>query len=206
MELPRNAETWIVWLTYAPLAAASIVGLAITLFKFLQFRRTAQLPADMLDDLFRLIDQRDVKAAVAVARARPTNATRLVAALLSQASRSTALLKERANQVGGSITREMEYGLGGLALIATLGPLFGLFGTVVGITLVFNRLGAGDGMTGPQQLAAGISTALYTTIVGLIIGVFGLVWHRYFSTRLDRLVGELEGLALDVVERLSERH
>lgn len=74
MQFPRNGETWIVWLTYAPLAAASVVGFAITLFKFLQFRRTAQLPADMLDDLFRLIDRRagiDRQSIQTISRGRP---------------------------------------------------------------------------------------------------------------------------------------
>lgn len=203
MELPRDVETWIMWLTYAPLVGASVVGFALAMIKFVEFRRTRAF-GDERQHLLDLIARHDLQNALAAAEAQSTPGARVVAAILRQSTRSAELLKDRANQVGSVIVREMEAGLGGLALVASLGPLFGLFGTVVGITIVFNRLSAAEGVTVPQQLAGGISTALYTTIFGLIIGVFALVCHRYFTARLDRLVGEIEAVGLDVVERLTE--
>lgn len=182
-----------------------MIGFALAMTKAVELRRQAVFADDAYAEVRRSIEKQELKRALTVAEARPACSTRIAAALLRQADRSTDLLKDRANQAGGLIAREMEAGLSGLALVASLGPLFGLFGTVVGITIVFNHLAAGDGGGGPQQLAGGIGTALYTTIAGLIVGVFALVSHRYYSSRLDRYLAELEGLSLDIVERLSER-
>jgi biopolymer transport protein ExbB len=102
------------------------------------------------------------------------------------------------------MVRELEYGLGGLALIATLGPLLGLLGTVVGIIMIFGQLTAAVGTASPQQLAGGIGTALYTTVVGLIVGVLALVSHRLIAARIDRIVADLERSTLEVIEIVCE--
>src|SRR5690606_20720331 len=92
----------------------------------------------------------------------------LLLSMLPDRGRSRVRLRERALESGARLARRLESGLDGLALIATLGPLFGLFGTVVGIVLVFERLAAGTGAASPRELAGGIGTALYTTIFGII--------------------------------------
>lgn len=203
MAFPHDLETWIMWLTFAPLLGASVVGFALTLDMLVQLRRRNLLADEVREDFWRYVDGGELGKALNVALTRPSRAARIADALLTHASRRTDLLKERAIQTGAQIARELDGRLGGLALIATLGPLFGLFGTVVGIVLVFNRLAATEGVATPQQLAGGISTALYTTIAGLVIGILALVFHRYFSARVDRRVSELEGFGLDLVDRLT---
>ena len=202
---PLNLDTWIVWLTYAPLVGASVVGLALTLIKFVEFRRARSFSDADRARLLGHVAHGDDDAALQAAESTTAPAGAVVAALIRQARTSPALVRERAAQVVAEVVRDMDAGLAGLALVASLGPLFGLFGTVVGISLVFNRLANGDGVGGPERLAGGISTALYTTIFGLVVGVFALVSHRYFAARIDRLTSDLEALALDVVERLAER-
>jgi biopolymer transport protein ExbB len=203
MELPHDFDTWVQWLTFLPRLLASLTGCALVLIMAFEHRRTNVFPVAVRDQLWRLIETRDFVQAAQVARAKPVRATPLVLALLGQAGRSTALLKERATLVGSAIARDLETGLGTLSLIAGLGPLFGLFGTVVGIVIVFSQLSTAEGVMNPQQMAGGIGTALYTTIVGLIIGVLALVSHLFFTSRLEQKVAELEELGLDLVERLS---
>ena len=96
----------------------------------------------------------------------------------------------------------MEHGLGAMALIATLGPLLGLLGTVVGIVLVFNRLAVDGSVATASQLAGGIGTALYTTIAGLVVGVCGLIAHRYLTAQVDRLLAQLDTLGQELVDLL----
>jgi len=205
MAFPENLETWIAWSTYAPLVVASVIGLAQSLIKIAEFRRARAFGSGDRVRLLALVERGALGEALAAAESVEAPAGAVVAALLRQGDGAPDLLKERAAQSVVQVVREMEVGLSGLALVASLGPLFGLFGTVVGITLVFNRLSDTALSGGPEQLAGGISTALYTTIFGLVIGVFGLVSHRYFSSQLDRLTSELEALALDVAARLMER-
>jgi biopolymer transport protein ExbB len=202
---PEDVETWIAWSTYAPLVVASTVGLAQSLIKAVEFRRARTFGSGDRARLLALVEQGAIGEALTAAESIQAPGGAVVAALLRQRDSAPDLLKERAEQSVAQVVREIEAGLSGLGLVASLGPLFGLFGTVVGITLVFNRLSDTALSGGPEQLAGGISTALYTTIFGLVIGVFALVSHRYFSSRLDRLTSELEALALDVVARLMER-
>jgi len=206
LAFPHDFESWVTWLTFLPLCAASVAGSVITVVKLIDFRQPNVFADHVRSELWALIEAQRIDEALSLTRAQPTTrGTHIVVALLEQATRSTELLRDRAVQVGGRLVRELERGLGGLALIATLGPLFGLWGTVVGIVLVFNRLAASGGTSNPQDLAGGIGTALYTTIVGIAIGILALVFHRYFSTRADRCTAELEQLGLDLIDRLVGR-
>ncbi len=101
--------------------------------------------------------------------------------------------------------RRLDYGLGAIALIATFGPLFGLLGTVIGIAIVFDRLAGAGGVVSPGQLAGGIGTALYTTIAGLIVGIFALVTHRWLTTLEDEAVWQLEGIGQELIASIGEK-
>ncbi len=198
-----TVETWIRLLSFAPIALCSVTGCAVALWKWQQLRRPSLPSAHGLTRLYERIDAGDLSGALALVRTDPSRAARIVRSLLPLAGRASARLDARAGQAGGEIARELEHGLGALGLIATLGPLFGLLGTVVGITVVFNRLAGTVGLSSPQQLAGGIGTALHTTIAGLVVGVLALVSHRYLAARVDQLLGQLETVATDTVERLS---
>ena len=112
-------------------------------------------------------------------------------------------LPEQVGSAGAQLAAEIEYGLGGLALLTALGPLLGLLGTVVGIVIVFNRLAASGGVATAQELAGGIGTALLTTIAGLCVGILALVVHRLLSARADHRVAELETFGLLVVDLVA---
>lgn len=198
-----EVETWIRGLSFAPIVLCSVAGFAVTLWKWQQLRRADFPPADALTRLYGLLDTGDLSGALAVVASDPSRSARIVRSLLPLAGRASDRLDARAGQVGGEVARELEYGLGALGMIATMGPLFGLLGTVVGITVVFNRLAGSAGLSSPQQLAGGIGTALHTTIAGLLVGVAALVSHRYLAARVDQRIGQLETVATDAVERLS---
>lgn len=200
-----DIEAWVRVLSFLPIVLCSVVGFGMTLWKWQQLRRPFLPSPAGLARLYEALDADDLGEAHALVRSDGSRASRIVGSLLPLAGRSSTRLDARAAQAGAEVARELEYGLGALGLIATLGPLFGLFGTVVGITVVFNRLAGSAGLSSPHELAGGIGTALHTTIAGLIVGVLALVFQRYFSARVESLVGELENLATDSVERLSRR-
>jgi biopolymer transport protein ExbB len=196
-------ERWILIATYLPIVAISVLGFSVFLAKAWQYRHPAIWRPPTRDEVFAALaagDRGRALQAVGEDRALASQMLRL----LDGAGRSRARLRERAVDAGSGLARQLESGLDGLALIATLGPLFGLFGTVVGIVLVFERLSAGTGVASPRELAGGIGTALYTTILGLIVGVSAVVSHWYLRHRLDRQLAALETVAADLVDRLAE--
>jgi len=200
--LPTDFETWIRWLTFLPIVVASVFGLGLTLWKRAQLRRPNMLPPQVTHDLREFLAAHEVDKARELIQGDGARLSQIAAVVLASAGRSRQGIRERAQQKGRQLAAELEYGMGSLALIATLGPLLGLFGTVVGIVLVFKRLAALQGMASPQELAGGIGTALYTTIAGLIVGMLALVVHRYFAARIDRAVAELEAESANLVDQV----
>ena len=180
----------------------SIFGLAITLAKWRQLRRPVLPDDSTLAILRRHIEVEDFDAATEHGMNDTRPGSRLVAVATRCASRPREHVKEQMTVVGAQLAAEVEYGLGGLALLTTLGPLLGVLGTVVGIVVVF-RLPVSVGVATAQQLAGGIGTALFTTIGGICVGILALVSHRYLSATAERRIAELEAFglfALDLVK------
>lgn len=202
MPLPETFEAWVQWLTYSPLVICSIVGSTLTLAKWLQLRQAFVPPEALIGDVARLLDEGNAEAAVTRLSVETARAVPMVHSAIAASELPRDALREQVVLAGRRIGDDLEQGLGALALLASLGPLFGLLGTVVGIVLVFNRLAEGDGAT-PADLAGGIGTALYTTIIGLIVGILALVCHRYLSTRVDRAISELERFGAHIVNVLG---
>lgn len=87
--------------------------------------------------------------------------------------------------------------------VATISPLIGLLGTVLGMMIAFFDLAGSDGGNRAQELAVGIVTALSTTALGLAIAIPCLILYMYFAGRIDSLVMEMDELAQQVVHRVS---
>jgi biopolymer transport protein ExbB len=88
--------------------------------------------------------------------------------------------------------------------VATVSPLLGLLGTVVGMILTFNKIAANpQGMGKAEELAEGISMALLTTAAGLTVAIPALIAYLYFIGRVDRLVSEVDAQAQNVVQIIS---
>lgn len=87
--------------------------------------------------------------------------------------------------------------------IATISPLLGLLGTVVGMIRAFNAIATSDAMGRPELLANGISQALLTTAAGLSIAIPALIFYMYFVSRVDRLIIDIDALAQQLVNVIS---
>lgn len=86
---------------------------------------------------------------------------------------------------------ELEFGMNTIKVVATTAPLLGLLGTVIGIYQAFQVISA-KGLNDPGQFAEGISYALITTIVGLIVAIPHYIAHNYLSGELDSLEIQME--------------
>jgi len=87
--------------------------------------------------------------------------------------------------------------------VATVSPLLGLLGTVVGMIRAFNAIATSSAMGRPELLASGISQALLTTAAGLSIAIPALICYLYFVSRVDQLIIEIDALGQNVVEVVS---
>ena len=126
---------------------------------------------------------------------------RILAAAISARHASREVMKERIEDVGRHVVHELERYLNTLGTIASITPLLGLLGTVIGMIKVFAVIttqGVGD----PSVLAGGISEALITTAAGITVAIPSLMFYRYFRGRIDELVVTMEQEAIKLVEAL----
>ena len=87
--------------------------------------------------------------------------------------------------------------------IATTSPLFGLLGTVTGMIQAFNVIASADAMGRPEMLAGGIGEALITTAAGLTIAIPATIAYMYFTSRVDRLIGEIDTYGQELVGEIA---
>jgi biopolymer transport protein ExbB len=101
-------------------------------------------------------------------------------------------------EAGRAVIVELERFLTTLGTIASISPLLGLFGTIVGMIEIFGS----QGPTGsnPAQLAHGISVALYNTAFGLIVAVPSMIFYRHFRRTVEQLAVDMEQQAIKLVE------
>ena len=96
------------------------------------------------------------------------------------------------------VTQELDRFLTSLGTIASMAPLLGLFGTVIGMIEIFGSQTASG--TNPGQLAHGISIALYNTAFGLIVAIPAMIFYRFFRSKVESLVVDMEQQAIKLVE------
>ena len=172
---------WPIW----PLLLISIIGLAIVIERAWYLRKIQVFPAGSLETAFTLATQlesgKTVPSSEIERLARLSPAMPLLANVLQEklsGSSSEAALEEL-QSIAQATWHKLERYLGALATIATIAPLLGLFGTVVGMIEIFGSQGAiSSGSASPQQLAHGISVALYNTAFGLLIAIPALAAWR----------------------------
>ena len=123
-----------------------------------------------------------------------------LAAGLRNRGSSRYVMKEAVEEAGRTVAHNLDRFLTTLGTIATAAPLLGLFGTVIGMIEIFGS----QSPTGsnPQQLAHGISIALYNTAFGIGIAIPALIFYRHYRNKVDTLVVEMEQLAGKMVDMI----
>jgi len=196
---------WPIW----PLLIISIIGLAIVIERTWYLRKIQVFPSGSLEIAFTLASQLESGKTVPTSEidrlARLSPAMPLLVGVLQEkisgASNEAAL--EELQAIAQATWHKLERYLGALATIATVAPLLGLFGTVVGMIEIFGSQGAiNGGAASPQQLAHGISVALYNTAFGLLIAIPALAAWRGLRAMANQRQRECEEFTRQLFKKL----
>ncbi|MHB8354465.1 MAG: MotA/TolQ/ExbB proton channel family protein [Burkholderiales bacterium] len=182
------------------LVIASIVGLAVIFERLVVLRASRVLPPGLLKDVLARIRGKGISPQLIEKVEAGSPLGRILAAGLRNERNSREAMKESIEEAGRAVLVDLERSLSTLGTIASISPLLGLFGTVVGMIMLFgsqNPAGAS-----PAELAQGISVALYNTAFGLVVAVPSMIFYRLFRSRIDKLVAEMEQQAIKLVEVL----
>ena len=126
---------------------------------------------------------------------------RLLAAGLANRGSPREIMKEAIEEVGRHVVHDLEKYLNALGTVASITPLIGLLGTVIGMIKVFTVITV-QGVGNPEVLAEGISQALITTAAGISVAIPSLLFYRHFQRRVDDHVVTMEQEALKMIEVL----
>ncbi len=189
-----EAAGWPIWL----LIIASVIAVALIAERLVFLRNKNVAPKGLLDEVIQELKQRGVSEAMLSRLAENSPLGRVFAAGLKNVKSSPEVMKDSIEEAGRTAAHELEHFLTTLGTVATISPLLGLFGTVVGMIEIFGAQTA-VGNT-PSVLAHGISVALYNTAFGLIVAVPSMIFYRHFRAKVDSLVIEMEQQAIKLVE------
>lgn len=183
-----------------PLLFCSVAALAVAIERLLALRLSAQAPGKLANQIKPSLLNREYDDLQADAMHSGTPLGRLVAALLHERRLGREDLKDLLMEKGREEVRLLQRRLPILATIATITPLMGLLGTVLGMIQVFEDI-ARDGAQ-YQTLSDGISEALLTTAAGLLVAIPALVMHRYLVGQVEAIGSYLEQEGLQVIRLL----
>jgi len=182
-----------------PIILCSIGAMGIVAERFWTLRRNKILPPEVVPYVWRLIKENklDTQTLRRIKQNSPLGAI-LVSGLVNR-NYGRDMMKGSIEETGRQVVYELERFLNSLGTIASITPLLGLLGTVVGMIKVFAAImlhGVGD----PGILAGGISEALLTTAAGISVAIPSLIFHRYFERLIDEYVLNMEEEALKLVD------
>lgn len=185
-----------------PLLFASIIALALIIERGISLRRSIIVPAGLLEKVLGDLRKSGPSEELAARLQAHSPLGQVLAAGIRHVRASREVMKEAIEEAGRSVAHDLERFLTTLGTIATISPLMGLFGTVVGMIELFGAQGPSGVGADPQQLAHGISVALYNTGFGLMIAIPSLIAHRHYRAQVDSLVVDMEQQAVRLVEVL----
>ncbi len=183
----------------APIILCSMFSIFIIVERFRNLQEKKIAPPNLVDQIIKLHQTNRINADAITKLSNNSPLGRILAAGLRNMDCQRELMKESIEEEGRQVVLELERFLTTLGTIASITPLLGLLGTVIGMIKVFaviTTLGVGD----PKILADGISEALITTAAGLSIAIPTLMFYRHFRSKVDELLLKMEAQAIFLVE------
>ncbi len=190
------AAGWPIW----PLLLASVIAVALIIERLVTLRRAKVLPSGLLQRVVAEYRQGGVNDAMLTRLEEESPLGRVLSAGLRNVGSSREIMRESVEEAGSIVAHELERYLTTLGTIASISPLMGLLGTVVGMIEIFGSQSPTG--TNPMQLAHGISVALYNTGFGLVIAIPGMIFWRHFRALGNGFVIEMQQQAVRLVEVL----
>jgi biopolymer transport protein ExbB len=191
-----QAAGWPIWF----LLLASVIALALIIERSVSLRDRRIIPPNLFGEVVAVYERQGVTDEMLAKLAQDSPLGTVLAAGLRNHKASRYVMKEAIEEAGRAVAHDLERFLTTLGTIATAAPLLGLFGTVIGMIEIFGSQSPTG--TNPQQLAHGISIALYNTAFGIGIAVPALIFYRHFRHKVDTLIVEMEEQASKLVDIL----
>tara|TARA_Y100000590_G_scaffold469589_2_gene658468 strand:- start:32673 stop:33287 length:615 start_codon:yes stop_codon:yes gene_type:complete len=193
-----QAAGWPIWL----IIIASVTAVGIIGERILALRINIVAPKGLLTRVVREYQEHGVNSDMLMRLHSHSPLGKIFAAGLKNIKSTREVMKESIEEAGRAVSHDLDRYLTTLGTIASMSPLLGLFGTVVGMIEIFGSNSPTTGDSNPAQLAHGISVALYNTAFGILVAIPSMIFYRYFRAKVDSMVVGMELQALKLVETI----
>lgn len=189
-----EAAGWPIWL----LILASVIAAALVAERLVTLRAKKITPSWLFNEVVMEFKRGGINDEMLSRLEIGSPLGRVFAAGLKNIKNPSAVIKEAVEEAGRASVHELERFLTTLGTIASISPLLGLFGTIVGMIEIFSvQNTAGNA---PVALAHGIAIALYNTAFGLMVAIPSMIFYRHFRAKIDGLAIEMEQQAIKLIE------
>lgn len=191
-----EAAGWPIW----PILFASMISVMIIVYCLISLRQSAISPKTLLPRIVQEFKKNGVTQDL-ISKLSAKDAPLLghiLAAGLRNSRSSREIMKESIEEAGRGAIHEMERFLTTLGTIASISPLLGLFGTMIGMIELFGSQSSSG--ANPTMLAHGISVALYNTALGLAVAIPSMIFYRHFRGKIEDLAVEMEQEAIRLID------
>lgn len=189
-----QAAGWPIW----PLIFASIISIGIIGERFWALRADVVAPKTLLPEVQKWLQQGTLTGDACKRLENHSPLGEIFASALCNADTTREVTKESIEESGRAVAHRLDKYLTTLGTIATVAPLLGLLGTVIGMVELFGAFTASGHDV--AQFARGISVALYNTAAGIVVAVPAMIFYRFFRGKVDDLIVEMEQQAVKLVE------
>lgn len=174
------------WVGYV-IMLLSLCGLALVVDAFMRLNDQRQVPLNLADQIHELTAKGKFEEVLALCKTNDSMLGRIISGGLSDGRLGLEAVREGMEQAGVMEVTRLRERNGYIGLIASIAPMLGLLGTVTGMIASFRLLGEAQGAARPDELALGISQALVTTCMGLIVAVPLMFFYAFFRNRITRI-------------------
>ena len=179
----------------------SVAGIALVVDAFVKYKEDKLLPPALVKQSLELAHQGKFSELQRVCSTHDSMLARIVDSALAEGTWGLDAVREGMEQHGNRQLTRLHQRVGYIGFIAAIAPMLGLLGTVTGMIRSFNVLGHAQGAARPDQLATGISEALVTTCMGLIVAVPLMFFHTFLRDRVTR-IGQSAGATCEKLLRI----
>ena len=167
-------------------------------------RKAGKEDPQFMDKIKDYILGGELKAAIAYCRSVDTPSARMIEKGISRLGRPINDVQAAIENVGNIEVAKLEKGLTVMATISGGAPMLGFLGTVVGMVVAFQSMANAGGQVEIQDLSGGISTAMTTTVAGLIVGIMAYIFYNLLVGRIQKVINRIEVSAADFLDLLRE--
>jgi biopolymer transport protein ExbB len=188
----------------AILGVLSIIAVYIFVERYLTIKKASQDDKHFMNNIRDFIHNGRLDSALALCRNNESPIARMIEKGLIRIGRPLNDINTAIENVGKLEVAKMEKNIAGLATIAGAAPMLGFLGTVIGMIVAFYDMSMAGNNIDIALLSNGIYQAMVTTVGGLIVGIFALVFYNILVARVEKLVFILEARASDFMDLLHE--